>query len=172
MDIGSGGIGESEIIGGDIGVTPKQDSGVKAAVSEELVWRARAARAEAQVEELNARLGEIEQELESARTEAGRADQRRALELELALADAVDVDTAAMVAESILAHMDEPDVTSAVAILRRTKPFLFRATSKTSAMSGRVQAGTNGSDLGELADEARDSGDRGALLRYLRARRA
>jgi hypothetical protein len=68
--------------------------------------------------------------------------------------------------------MDEPDVKAAVAELRRTKPFLFRSTTKASAMSGRVQTKTNTSDIDELAEEARDSGDRGALLRYLRARRA
>jgi len=142
------------------------------AVNEELVWRARAVRAETQLSELEERLSELEAELEKSRTESSRVDRRRTLELELAMADAQDVETAAIVAERMLADMPEPDIKAVVADLRATRPFLFRTRPAASAMSGRVVGAGIGTQLDELADEARETGDRGALLRYLRARRS
>lgn len=168
----AGGIGGGGIGGGAVELDPKDsEAPVKQIVTEEVIWRARAVRAESQIEELEERLNELEAELEKSRTESGRVDQRRSLELELAMAEAQDIETAAIVAESVLARMDKPDIRTAVAELRATKPFLFRTRPAAGAMSARVHAPTLGNQLDELADEARDSGDRGALLRYLRARR-
>ncbi len=172
MGVEGSGVGEPEGGGQVPGGEVSGVDGSVPSVNEDLIWRARAARAEAQVEELTARVQEIEGELEMTRREAGRTDQRRTLELELALAEAVDIETAALVGESVLGQMEEPDVHAAVAQMRRTKPFLFRAKKAPSALSARVSTVGASTILDELADEARDSGDRGALLKYLRARRS
>ncbi len=166
---GGGGFGGG---GGDPkGNDSDGDAGNGKAINEEVIWRARAIRAEAQIEELQAKLDEVQSELERTRSAASESDQRRALELELALAEAQDIDTAVLVAQSVLAQMDDPDVKAAVAELRQAKPFLFRASPTGSAMSSRVPAAAPGAVLGDLADEARETGDRALLLQYLRARR-
>jgi len=73
--------------------------------------------------------------------------------------------------------MGEPDVALAVGELRERKPFLFsRPAPPPPARSGLAMRpasnGTGGgSGLGELADEARSTGDRRLLLQYLRQRR-
>ena len=82
-----------------------------------------------------------------------------------------------MLTELAVTDMDDPDVGVAVSELRRRKPFLFRARRDRaehagSAMSGSTrQAGARGNGLVEAAETATRSGDRGALLSYLRARR-
>lgn len=164
---GGGGIGGG---GGPKGKDSDGD-GQGAAINEEVIWRARAVRAEGQIEELQAKFDEVQAELEQTRSAASASDQKRALELELALAEAQDIDTAVLVAQSVLAQMDEPDIKAAVAEMRKAKPFLFRASPSASAMSSRVPAASPGAVLGDLADEARESGDRSLLLQYLRARR-
>jgi hypothetical protein len=166
---GGGGFGGGG--GGPKGNDSDGDSGKGNALNEEVIWRARAVRAETQIEELQAKVDQISSELEQTRSAANQSDQKRALELELALADAQDIDTAVLVAQSVLAQMEEPDIKAAVAELRTSKPFLFRTSPAVSAMSGRVPSAGPGAVLGDLADEARESGDRALLLQYLRARR-
>jgi hypothetical protein len=165
---GGGGFGGG---GGPKGNDSDTDTGKGNAINEEVIWRARAVRAETQIEELQAKFDEVQAELERTRSAASESDQKRALELELALAEAQDIDTAALVAQSVLAQMDEPDIKAAVAELRQAKPFLFRASPSGSAMSSRVPAAAPGAVIGDLADEARETGDRALLLQYLRARR-
>ncbi|MBX3323967.1 MAG: hypothetical protein KF757_13375 [Phycisphaeraceae bacterium] len=149
---------------------PKLDPSAARLGNEEIVWRARAVRAEARVEELEARVSEVESQLASAKAEASQAEQRRELELELTLAGAIDLETATLLAHQALDQMESPDVRAVIADLKRRKSFLFRPASPASAMSGHVASG-GGDLLEDLASEARQSGNRTAVLKYLRARR-
>jgi hypothetical protein len=169
----AGGIGGGGGIGGPIGTEPDPKPPVEPtiarAVNEELVWKARAVRAETRVGELESRVAEIEQQLQAAQTQATAADQRRELELELTVAGAIDLETVTMLADHALAQPEAPDVRTVVAELKRKKPFLFRAQVPVSAMSSHIAPA--GDLLDELAEEARQSGNRAAVLKYLRARR-
>lgn len=168
---GGGAIGGGADAGGD--QQGKEDAGVavaRQAVSEDLVWKARAVRAETRVGELEQRLSDIESELADLRSQAAEAERRRELESELALAEAVDVETTGMLVERLMSSDESLTLADAVAQLRKSKPFLFRGSARSSVMSGQVNASAR-DVLGDLADEARASGDRSALLRYLRARR-
>jgi hypothetical protein len=124
-------------------------------------WQARAA-------ELEARLAAAEKHLAESREAVDAAERRRVIERELARQGAVDVETAALLTEAALAGMDKADAKAAIAELKRKKPFLFAPPARASAMSGAVE---RGSGIDEAAAAARESGDRRALLRYLRMRR-
>lgn len=114
-------------------------------------------------------LDELKSTLTLAREALDAAERRHAIELELLRADAVDLETARLMTQAAVAGMASADVAEAVSDLRRRKPFLFRKRTTPSAMGG---SGTAPSTPAErLAQEARESGDRRSLLRYLRARR-
>jgi len=146
-------------------------------VSEELIWKARAEEAEKKLADVTERVKTLERELGEARSAAEAADQRRQIDLCAGSCGAIDPETVSVLAERAIAGMDEPDVRGAIEGLRRTKPFLFvrragagRAGARASAMSASVEA-LGGEGLEELAEDARASGDRRVLLRYLRERR-
>ncbi|RMH11872.1 MAG: hypothetical protein D6695_08110 [Planctomycetota bacterium] len=165
-----GGIGGGGQSGGKQGQDPDLEPAAQPSVSEEVVWKARAVRAEARVAELEERIAAFESELNRMRAEFDATEKKRQIELELSLAEAIDVETAALLIERAIEGAAEPDIAAAVAELKQTKPFLFRSSSAGSVMSGHIA--TNSRDvLGDLADEAKQTGDRAALLRYLRARR-
>ncbi|MEO1716957.1 MAG: hypothetical protein AAFR76_07565 [Planctomycetota bacterium] len=107
-----------------------------------------------------------------AELEATLAGVERRFELERSLADAgvIDLETAMAVAEARVDAGDAP--ASIVSELVASKPFLFRgprSSARGSALGGASVAAE--SSLSGLADEARRSGDRRALTRYLRKRR-
>jgi hypothetical protein len=66
--------------------------------------------------------------------------------------------------------MEAPDLARAVADLKRRKPFLFRSVPRRAAMG--AEPGEGEAPLESAAAEARQSGDRSALLRYLRLKRS
>lgn len=136
----------------------------------DLDWRARALKAEARVKELEALAAELAGKLEHAQAAAAAADRKRQLDKTLSDHGAVDLETAALLLESTLSSAAAPDIPAAVADLRRRKPFLFGSTPRASAMSGISAPGADTS-LSAAADEARATGDRNALLRYLRMKR-
>jgi hypothetical protein len=137
-------------------------------------WRSRAVAAEGHLRELEAKLVEVEKQLGETRAAVDAADRRRQIERELAQADAIDLESATLLTEAAVGAMSAPDVALAVKDLKKRKPFLFRVlsagASRASAMAGAPRGTSD--DLGRAADEARTSGDRGALLRYLRLKRA
>ena len=124
-------------------------------------WQARAA-------ELEGKLAESEKSLAASREALDAAERKREIERELARQGAIDLETAAMLTEAAVAGMGKADTKAAIADLKRGKPFLFRTPVRASAMSGAVEAD---SGLENAATAARESGDRRALLRYLRMRR-
>ena len=143
-------------------------------VSEEVIWKARAEEAEEQVQELQSKLGELEMALGKAQETILHVERRGEIDRELTAAKAVDLETARLLTEAVIAEMDEPDVVLAVRELCDRKPFLFGA--KRHAASGGVamspdQGQGGDEELSTIAQRAKSSGDRSELLRYLRARR-
>lgn len=137
----------------------------------ELDWRARALKAEARVQELERLAAELARKLEAAEAQAAARERARQVERALADTGAIDMETATLLVERDLGSAPSPDIAGAVAELRRRKPYLFGAGPRASAMSG--EAGVPVPDsLAAAADEARATGDRSALLRYLRMKRA
>jgi len=143
------------------------------AISEDVIWKARAEEAEEKLAVCEARVGELEGELSSANEAVVSTQRRGDIERELTAARAVDLETACLLTEATIGEMDEPDVAVAVRELKARKPFLFscatHSTTGGSVMSSQMGSGSNG--LGRMASSARSSGDRNELLRYLRARR-
>jgi hypothetical protein len=127
------------------------------------------------------RTRELEAELVTARValteaHAGAETAQRRHQITLALVDhgALDLEAAMLVAEAALAAAEARGtagtVASVVADLRRQRPALFRTPQvrRTSVMSGELPP----QPPQELAiTEARRTGDRRALMHYLRLRR-
>lgn len=159
---GGGGVGTGGSGGGEGGAPESQGAGGPL-LTEDLQWRRRAIAAED-------RLAELEKQLDEARQSIGRAELRSRIEREAQALDAIDVETVALLAQTTLAGMDAPDVGAVLRDLKRRKPFLFRGAAPPSAMAPQ---GTSGEDaaLARALEEARASGDRRALLQYLRMRR-
>jgi hypothetical protein len=146
--------------------TPATDTGRVAADGE---WRQQAERAQARVEELRRQLAESQRVLEQTRESLDAAERRRQIERLLADADAIDLETATLLTEAAVAGMDEPDAAVAVADLKRRKPFLFRAPGTRGSTMSPVP--DEASEADEAARIARETGDRRALLSYLRLKR-
>lgn len=142
-------------------------------VNEEVIWKARAQEAEENLAACEARVVELEGELESANESVVLTQRRGEIERELTAAKTVDLETACLLTEATIGEMDEPDVAIAVRELRTRKPYLFHCQTHGKTGMGTMSAhASGGSDgIGNLASSARSSGDRNELLRYLRARR-
>tara|TARA_R110000868_G_scaffold119469_2_gene317005 strand:+ start:348363 stop:348872 length:510 start_codon:yes stop_codon:yes gene_type:complete len=142
-------------------------------LSEEVIWKARAAEAEEKLAVCEARVADLERELAEANDAVVSTQRRGDIERELTAARAVDLETACLLTEATIGEMDDPDVAVAVRELKSRKPFLFScATHGTHGSVMSSQAGSGGGGgLGRMASSARSSGDRNELLRYLRARR-
>lgn len=143
-----------------------------ATVTEEQRWRARALEAEAQVEGLRAQLAGALEDLRAAREALDASERKRQIECCLAEAGVVDVGAARLLTEAAVEGMDEPDVAMAIEDLKRTRGWLFRreGLGAGGVMSGRPAERWGGA-LEDAAEEAAVTGDRGALLRYLRLKR-
>lgn len=117
---------------------------------------------EAQNAALVARVSELESALSAL--ECGHA-------LERALLDegVIDLETALALAGPRVAGGEEAGAVAAD--LARSKPFLFRRAPASAGASASGVAGGGAATLSSLASEARRSGDRRALSRYLRLRR-
>jgi len=144
------------------------------AISEEVIWKAKAEDAEEKVGQLEARIVELERDLASANESVSSVERRGQIDLELVAAKAIDLETARLLTEMTIAELDSPDVSVAVRELCARKPFLF-ACKKPSMHQGVAMgpAGVRSGDdeLESMANTARSSGDRSELLRYLRVRR-
>ena len=141
-------------------------------VTEAIRYRRRAQQAEE-------RLGVMERELSALREQYGASqetiaalERRERIDALLTEADAVDLEAARLLTEVAVSAMDEPDVAQAVADLRRHKPYLFDhgGVGLPSALGPR-EPEYHADPAVDAADQARTSGDRRDLLRYLRLRR-
>ncbi len=151
-------------------------------LSEELLERARAGDedGEEKIAALEARVAELEGELAAAHEAFDAGERRQEIERRLRDAETIDIETARLLTEAAVGAMDEPDVALAIEDLKRRKPYLFGAGgtygTRARAATALSPAGETGGDGGrellqELAADARASGDRRALLQYLRRRR-
>lgn len=141
-------------------------------LSELLRERRRAQDAEARATQLEQRVTELEGALTEARETLDSVERRHRIDLALMESDAVDLETARLLTEMTVSQMPDADVDAAVNELRRRKPFLFGARPpaiSSAAMGGYASSGLSAAEV--AANEAAASGDRRALLRYLRARR-
>jgi hypothetical protein len=130
-------------------------------------WEQRATAAEAKLDELNATLAQTREALDAS-------ERRRTIDGELAQSEALDLETARLLTEAAVAQMGQPDIAKAVADLKKRKPFLFRPRHPhrpaASAMSPTDKPART-DELAQIAEQARTTGDKRALLQYLRARR-
>lgn len=161
-----------------VGVAAEDGGERRVPVGEAIRYRKRAQDAEARAEVLADRVSGLESTLARTREALDSVERRHAIDLALLEADAVDLETSRLLTELAVSEMDEPDIGAAVGELRARKPFLFRGSARDrgrpvgAAMSGRaLQAGSDDEGLVDAAEAAARRGDRGALLRYLRARR-
>jgi len=173
--------------GGDVQPEGPQEHGGSARgrprVRGELGWRERAEDAERRVEELESELSTARASLATAEGALEASERARAIDAALVASDAIDLDTARLLVEREMRTGDAADAESAVAAVRKAKPFLFGAgeaahgaPEEAFALSATGSASASGSAVGRplaaMADEARSTGDRRLLLRYLRARRS
>jgi hypothetical protein len=132
-------------------------------------WQALLDEAESEIADLEARVAELEAALADAQSSAGLAARERTLEQELARAGAIDTETAALLLAPAMTNQPDADIGALVRDLRERKPFLFAATRPRAGAS--MGPAVPMDELGDLATDARHTGDRAALLRYLRRRR-
>lgn len=114
-------------------------------------------------------------ELTDMRNRASRLERRGAIERGLAQAGAIDTESLALLVESRLEGDDDATPQRVIAQIQRERPALFRASStRASAMSpSHPSQGAPGRAVVDRAhDDARATGDRRALMKYLRLRRA
>ena len=151
-------------------------------VSEAIRYRKRAQAAEKQVEELKGQLTHVEEHLCETKKQIDDARAEQEVRLALIDADAVDVETARLLVQNMLDENAEgegnPDIGQIVRTIRERKPFLFR-TERSVQDNGSVMGGHlrpqqihRATPLHHAASEARNSGRRQDLLRYMRLRRA
>lgn len=122
-------------------------------------------------DELREALAEARGELDALRAALDAAERRRAIERALIEADVIDLETAMLLADAAVQRTEGPaDIAGAVADLRRRKPFLFaQRAPRSAAMAPRSGPPDR---LAATREAAASTGDRGALLRYLRQRRS
>lgn len=144
---------------------------------------------EHRVSALEAKVSELSSTLAQTREALDSAERRHKIDLALVEADTLDLETARLLTELAVQQMDSADITFAISDLKRRKSFLFRAPGSPTptpppppsgrsairlagVMGAREPAAQPPSPLAGAATEALATGDRAALLRYLRARRS
>lgn len=141
-------------------------------VTEAIRYRKRAQEAEREREELASSLEELRSALDESRSMLIESERRRHVDAALTELRSVDLETARVMLEgSVEGEQDEESIRRAAAELKRKKPFLFRSSGAPTggSMGGRPRQGARA--LETRAREASETGDRKALMRYLRVRR-
>lgn len=113
-------------------------------------------------------------QLEDLRRQSARLERRGAIERGLAQAGALDTESLALLVESRLERDEDATPSRVIAQLQRERPALFRASpARASAISpSHPSQGSSGRAVVDRAhDDARATGDRRALMKYLRLRR-
>ncbi|MEL7472770.1 MAG: hypothetical protein AAGK04_05570 [Planctomycetota bacterium] len=191
---GSGGEGEGgepPEIPGDPGGEPASPSGSDDGprVAGDLEWRRRARDAEDRLTRLEEELREAKSSLEMAREELESSERRRSIDSALIEADVIDLETARLLVERAIDASSMAggsngegamaDVPGTVRRVRHEKPFLFHGHvgMRGGGLAGfggaaSLEPSGDGDGLMALATQARATGDRQLLLRYLRARRS
>lgn len=134
-------------------------------------WEQRAKAAEASTAQLETRLEELTSTLSQTREALDASERQRAIDVALASSEVIDIEAARLLTDAALAQMKEPDVAKAIADLKKRKPFLFRPARKPPSSMSPAGKPAPRNELEEIAEQARQTGDKRALLHYLRARR-
>lgn len=127
--------------------------------------------------DLQSQLAAARRELDEARDTITKLERRQKIDALLAESEVIDTDVARLLTEVAVDGMDVPDVRLAVDDLRKHKPYLFRRTAtkaQGAAPAARAMPARDGDDRSpeSLAHEqARSTGLRADLLRYLRLKR-
>lgn len=123
-------------------------------------------------DDLHTALAEARRELDTLKAALDTAERRRAIERALLEADAIDLETASLLTETAIASAATPDIPATIADLRRRKPFLFaRRAARPTAMAPSTPLPAP-DPLAASRQAAATTGDRTALLRYLKLRRS
>jgi hypothetical protein len=131
----------------------------------------RAIAAEVAATQLQTKIDELTKTLGQAREAIDASERRRQIDLELQQSETIDMETARLLTETAVARMKQPDIAKAVADLKKHKPFLFRPARKPASAMSATGKPAPVDELSQIAEEARQTGDKRALLKYLRARR-
>jgi hypothetical protein len=131
-------------------------------------WRQRAEAAETSVAAMGDRLHAVESAASDLRRMLGQSEQSRQIDRELLIAGVVDLDGARRLVDERLAA--GVTVLEAVARVRERRPLLF-APRVRGVRATAMPAGPAPSAVDEAANDARETGDRRLVLRYLRVRR-
>ena len=131
--------------------------------------KARAERAERQAVDLEHKLTDLNDQLEHARLALAETERAHRLDAALANVGALDLDTARLLAQRLTLEDPDADPATIAARLCREKSFLFRPLSR--SHSAMAPAFEDDAAITDAARRAAATGDRNALLDYLRARR-
>ncbi len=144
-------------------------------VSDSMSWQERAEAAEQKLAEVAERLGEVEKSATELHTAMESQRSERLLDVLLVRAGVSDLDAARGVA---LARLEDDrgsgadDVEGVVRRLMADRPGLFGASGHGTGGVMRSRAMGALTEAQKAAEEAKSSGDRRQLLRYLRLRRS
>jgi len=140
-------------------------------VVESIRYRKRAQQAEQQLESMRAELAALREQYGESQETVTALERRAKIDALLSEADSIDFGAARLLTEAAVSEMDEPDVALAVEDLRRHKPYLFRNDDAVAVSLAAHLPDDGQGDQQQAAQDARASGDRRDLLRYLRLRR-
>ncbi|MEM6391192.1 MAG: hypothetical protein AAF797_00160 [Planctomycetota bacterium] len=123
--------------------------------------------------DLNEQLEVLHEQLRQREAQITQLERRQQIDARLTEAHPLDLGTARLLTEAAIQHMDEPDIESAIAELRRDKPWLFRTTGTPQAFPFAPEADPRNEPdpADEAAAHAASTGNRRDLLTYLRLRR-
>lgn len=152
------------------GDQPGDQPGAPPEPADDAEWHQRAAAAEQQTLAMADRLTAVEAAAEDLRRMLGEGERARQIDRELLVAGVADLDAARTLVEAQIT--DGATVLEAVSRVRERRPLLFASRGR-SVRATTVPAGdrANGGTMGDVAEAARETGDRRILLRYLRMRR-
>lgn len=134
-------------------------------------WEARAGAAEERAAAMADRLAAVESAADDLRRMVGESERARQVDRELLVAGVVDLDAARELVEERVA--DGATVVEAVSRVRERRPLLFASRGRGGVRATSLPSGdgAGGGSLVDVAEAARETGDRRLLLRYLRMRR-
>lgn len=156
-------------------VSGDEEKAVLHEIAGEAQWRERVEAAEGRSAVMADRLAAVEAAAEDLRRIVGESERARQVDRELLIAGVVDLDAAR---ELVDAQVREgATVLEAVSRVRERKPLLFAGGGRGGAGGGIRATSLPAAErhgpgrLGDVAEAARETGDRRLLLRYLRMRR-
>jgi len=164
-----------DILSEDTTPASDNDSTRLVPVAESIRYRKRAQSAEKKIESLTEQLAEAKAQTAELSGQLSDIQTEQKLMRQLAVAGAVDLETAVLIAKAKMQGKDDADVTGMIEQLKKEKQYLFtagnsgQAQTKTAGAKDRV---TNSQTLLErAAKKAATTGNRTDLHEYLKLRR-